>query len=108
MPENTIRPKGTEMQIPIYPDPLMKQPPRQPDIIMQDDRKINLDLGLEINNNFGENSPYQEGIITEIYQRQDKSQLLEPPELADLINTNNVVWKYLPKQTDIDKILKII
>ena len=36
--------------------------------------------------------------------------MLEPPELTDLINTNNVVQKYLPKQTnrDIDKILKII
>ena len=47
-------------------------------------------------------------IISEIYQRTDKSQLLEPPELADLINTNNIVQKYLPKQTEIDKILKII
>ena len=34
--------------------------------------------------------------------------MLELPELADLINTNNVVQKYLPRQTDIDKILKII
>ena len=34
--------------------------------------------------------------------------MLEPPEPADLINTNNVVQKHLPKQTDIDKILKII
>ena len=48
---------------------------------------------------FEENSQYQEGIISEIYQRPDKSQLLVPPELADLINTNNVVQKYLPKQT---------
>ena len=47
-------------------------------------------------------------IISEIKQRPDRSQLLEPPELADLVNTNNIVQKYLPKQTDIDKILKII
>ena len=53
-------------------------------------------------------SPYQEGIISEIYQRPDKSQLLGPPELVDLINTYNIVQKYLPKQTDIDKILKTI
>ena len=32
MPENTIRPKVTEMQIPIYPDPPMKPPYRPPDI----------------------------------------------------------------------------
>ena len=67
-----------------------------------------MDLDLEINKDFEENSPYQEGIISEIYQRPDKSQLLEPPELADLINANNIVQKYLPKQTNIDKILKII
>ena len=73
---------------------------------MQDYRKI--DLELEINKDFEENSPYQEEIISEIYQRPDRSQLLEPPELAGLVNTNNIVQKYLPKQTDIDKILKII
>ena len=67
-----------------------------------------MDLDLEINKDFEENSPYQEGIISEIYQRPDKSQLLEPSELAGLINTNCIVQKYLPKQTDIDKILKII
>ena len=34
--------------------------------------------------------------------------MVEPPELADLIDTNKVVQKYLPKQTDINKILKVI
>ena len=84
----------------------MKPPPRLPDVKTQDDRKINLDL--EINKGFEENSLYQEGILSDIYQRPDRSQLLEPPELADLVNTNNIVQKYLPKQTDIDKILEII
>ena len=67
-----------------------------------------MDLDLEINKAFEENSLYQEGVISEIYQRPDSSQLLEPPELADLVITNNIVQKYLPKQTDIKKILKII
>ena len=112
-PENDIisehinKPTITEIKIPVYPDPLMKPPPRLPDVKMQDDRKINLDLDLEINKDFEENSPYQKGIISEIYQRPDRFQLLEPPELADLVNINNIVQKYLPKQTDIDKILKI-
>ena len=57
---------------------------------MQDDRKINLDLDLEINTDFEDISPYQEGIMSELYQRPDKSQLLEPRELADLVNTNNI------------------
>ena len=99
MPEYTIRPKVIEIQIPIYPDPLRKPPARLPDIKMQDDRKINMDLDLEINKDFEENSPYQKGIISERYQRPDRSQLLEPPEPADLINTNIVVQKYLPRQT---------
>ena len=67
-----------------------------------------MDLDLDINKYFEENSPYQEGMILETYQRPDKSQLLEQLELANLINTNNLVQKYLPKQTHIDKILKII
>ena len=59
-----------------------------------------MDLDLDINKDFEENSPYEEGIILEIYQRPNKSQLLDQPELADLINTNNLVQKYLPnKQT---------
>ena len=32
MPEHTIRSKVTETQIPIYPDPLMKPPPRPLDV----------------------------------------------------------------------------
>ena len=67
-----------------------------------------MDLDLEINKDFEENSPYQEGIISEIYQRPDKSQLMDPPELIDLVNTERIVQKYLPKQTDIVKILKVI
>ena len=66
-----------------------------------------MDLDLDTNKDFEENFPYQEG-ISETYQKPDKSQLLKPSELADLINTNNLVQKYLPKQTDIDKIFKFI
>ena len=32
----------------------------------------------------------------------------DPQELIDLVNTSKLVQKYLPKQTDIDKILDII
>ena len=86
----------------------MKPPPRPPDNIKLGNRQIDLDLDLEINKDLEENLPYQEGIISEIYQGPDKSQLVEPPELADLVDTEKIVQKYLPKQTDIDKILKVI
>ena len=55
-----------------------------------------------------ENSPFQEGIISEIYERPDNSYVQEPQELTDLIDTTKLIQKYLPKQTDIDKILDII
>ena len=55
---------------------------------------------------FEENSPFQEGVISEMFQRLDKSFFQEPKELGDLINKANFAHKYLPKQMDIDKILK--
>ena len=57
---------------------------------------------------FEENSPHQEGIISEIYERPDKTFKQEPPKLKDLIDTSKLIQKLLPKQTDIDKILDII
>ena len=63
---------------------------------------------MERNIDFEENSPYQEGIISERYERPDKSYIQEPSELKDLIDTTKLIQKFLPKQTDIDKILDII
>ena len=57
---------------------------------------------------FEENSPHQEGIISKMYVSSDQSYIEEPKELVDLVNTSKLVQKYLPKQTDIDKILDII
>ena len=57
---------------------------------------------------FKENSPFQEGIMSETFQRPDKSFFQEPKELGDIINKGNFVHKYLPKQMDMDKILEII
>ena len=57
---------------------------------------------------FKENSLHQEGNISELYQRLDKTYFQEPKDLESLINTSNFVQNILPKQADIDKILKII
>ena len=65
-------------------------------------------INPDINLDFEENSPFQEGIISETFQRLDKSFFQEPKELNDLINTSNLIQKFLPKQVDIDKILKVI
>ena len=98
-PKYANRPLTNEPQVPFYPDPKMKSPPRPPDNKIQNGRQINLDLDIEINTDFEENSPFQEGIISELYQRPYKSQLVEPPELADFINTYQIIQKYLD-QTD--------
>ena len=46
--------------------------------------------------------------MSETFQRLDKSFFQKPKELGDLINKENLIHKYLPKQTDIDKILEVI
>ena len=64
-----------------------------------------LDRKVEIE----ENSPFQEGIISEIYERPDMSYVQEPQELKDLIDIIDIlIQKFLLKQMDIDKILDII
>ena len=81
--------------------PEQRPPPKPPDITTKQQKK---DADLEIE----ENSPFQESIISEVYERPDKSYFQEPIELKDLINTKHIIHKFLPKQADIDKILDII
>ena len=73
-----------------------------------DSQKDLLDNDLDRNVDIEENSPFQEGIISEIYERLDMSYIQEPQELKDLIDTTKLIQKFLPKQMDIDKILDII
>ena len=42
--------------------------------------------------------------MSETFQRPDKSFFQSPKELGDLISKENFIHKYLPKQTEIDKI----
>ena len=46
--------------------------------------------------------------MSETFQRPDKSFLQEPKELGGLINKVKLIQRFLPKQADINKILKII
>ena len=61
-----------------------------------------------MNMDFKDTSPYEEGVISETYQRPKRSYFQEPPELDSLISTGKLVQTFLPKQDDTDKILKII
>ena len=46
--------------------------------------------------------------MSKTFQRLDKSFFQEPNELGDFINKGNLLQKFLSKQADIDKILKVI
>ena len=61
-----------------------------------------------ISPDFEENSPFQEDVISKTLQRPNKSFFQDPKELNNLINTGNLIQKFLPKQADIHKMLKVI
>ena len=111
-PTCIIQPIGSKIQhrpSPPYHDPYVRPLPRPPDVTNSiDSQKDLLETDLDRNINIEENSPFQEGIISETYERPDKSYIQEPYELKDLIDTTKLVQKFLTKQRDIDKILDII
>ena len=100
-----IQPRPT----PSYHNPYARPPPKPPDISDPlNSLKDLLDSDLDSKAEIEDNLPFQEGIISEIYERPDNSYVQEPQELTDLIDTTKLIQKYLPKQMDIDKILDII
>ena len=104
-----IGPKIQHRPSPPYHDPHARPPPRPPDVNDPiDSWKDLLDNDLNRKIDIEENSPFQEGIISETYERLDTSYIQEPYELTDLIDTTKLIQKFLPKQMDIDKILDII
>ena len=111
-PTGIIQPIGPKIQhrpVPPYCNPYARPPPRPPDVTNSvDNQKDLLENDLDQNLDIEENSPFQEGIISKIYERPDRSYVQEPYELKDLIDTTKLVQKFLPKQMDIDKILDII
>ena len=111
-PTCIVQPIGPKIQhrpSPPYHDPYSRPPLRPPDVNnLIDSWKDLLDNDLDRKVYIEENSPFQEGIISETYKRPDMSYVQEPYELTDLIDTTKLNQKFLPKQTDIEKILDII
>ena len=92
---------------PFLPDvPLHLDLLHKPSSLHQNTNKIS--HNPNINLDFEEKLPFQEGIISETIQRPDKSFFENPKELEDVIDKGNFIHRFLPKQTDIDKILQII
>ena len=65
--------------------PQTRPPPKSLDNLSTKQEVESLKIEIE------ENSPFQESIISEVYERPDKSYFQEPIELKDLIDTNNIV-----------------
>ena len=95
-------------ELPFYPDPIYRPPPRPPENLWPPSPESKPDTRSKIDIEFEENSLYQEGIISEAYQRPDKSYFQELKQLESLVNTGRMIHKFLLKQANIDKILKII
>ena len=74
-----------------------RPPPKPAEIPLQKILRKLMDLDTGINLDFKETSPYQEGVISETYQRPDRSYFQEPPELDSLINTGRLVQNFLLK-----------
>ena len=88
----------------MHPDPLHKPLLKQQNV----DKVIPINQNTGINLDIEENSPFQEGIISKTIQRLDKTFFQNLKRLEDIIDTGNLIHKFLPRQTDIDKILHII
>ena len=95
--------------VPFHQDLLLrpKQPIKQ-NITHEQNSQNEQNSSPNNNYDFEENSPFQGGILSETFQRPDKSFFQNPKELGDLINKGNFIHKYLPKQMEIDKILEVI
>ena len=78
---------------PIVMPPYVRLPPKPPNV---DNATTSPNLGPDPNMDIEENSPHQEGIITETYVVPDQSYLEQPQELIKLVNTSKVVQQYLP------------
>ena len=91
-----IGPKIQHRLTPSYHDPYTRPPPKPPNISDPLDGQKDLSDN-DSDRKIEENLPFQEGIISEIYERPDNSYVQEPQELTDLIDTTKLIQKYLPK-----------
>ena len=81
-----------QVQLTDHPKPIRSNMPRSQESSQSSSSTEN--TNPDINLDFEENSPFQEGVIFETYQRPDKSFFQEPKELNDLINTSNLIQEF--------------
>ena len=59
-------------EVSTYQDPIYRPPPKPTEKPLPENIRKIMDLDTDINTDFKENPPYQEGIISERYQRPDR------------------------------------
>ena len=86
--------------VPFHPGPVYKPPPepikQNVSYPQSSQGSTNID-NIKPNFDFEENSPFQEGIMSETFKRLDKSFFQQPKELSKLINKENLIPKYFAK-----------
>ena len=107
---NTVCDRGINNDKSFSPDVLLQLHPLCTPLQKQQnvDKFSPTNQGTDINLDTEDNSPFQEGVISETIQRPDKMFFQNPKWLENIIDTGNLIHKFLPKQMDIDKILHII
>ena len=78
---------------PIVVPPNDRPPPKPPN---NDEANTDLLQGPDPRMDIKENSPHQEGIISESYVAPDQSYLEQPQELIKLVNTSKFIQRHLP------------
>ena len=84
LPMSILEIPRSEVLLP-YLLPQNRPPLKPPDQLIKKQDTIDMKMDIE------ENSPFQENIISEIYERLEKSYFQEPIELKDLIDTKNII-----------------
>ena len=82
--------KSFPPDVPLLLHPLHEPLQKKQNITSPQDWKTEINLDIE------ENSPFQEGIISELIPRLDKSFFQNPRKLEDVINPDNLIHKFLP------------
>ena len=77
----------------LHLDPHHKPLPKQQNAVSPINQNTGINLDIK------DNSPFQEGIISETIQRPDKSFFQNPERLEDLLDMGNLMHQFLPKQT---------
>ena len=90
----------------LYSESFTKTPPLSPSNLKPPTVINSGHPNYEPNNNI--RFPYQEGFLEPLHRRPSKQYLYLPSTLADQIDHVKLIYKFLPKQSDIDQPLKQI